>query len=101
MKTLAKHHLSRKFYTYTLKSQKNMVIAKREDPSEYGMVLLRENGSISRFVEKPDWSQVFSDKVNTGIYIISPEILAQIPDNTFYDFARDLFPKIIKNGKMY
>lgn len=78
-----------------------VVIAKRDDPSEYGTVLLREDGSISRFIEKPDWSQVFSGKVNTGIYIISPKILAEIPDNTFFDFAKDLFPKILKNGKMY
>ena len=78
-----------------------VVLARREDPSEYGTVILREDGVISRFIEKPDWSQVFSGKVNTGIYIISPKILDIVPENTFFDFAGDLFPKIIKNGKMY
>ena len=61
-----------------------VVLAKREDPSEYGTVILQENGVISRFIEKPDWSQVFSGKVNTGIYIISPEILKAVPENTFF-----------------
>ncbi|MBQ9921496.1 MAG: hypothetical protein IJO52_04865, partial [Clostridia bacterium] len=78
-----------------------VVLAKREDPSEYGTVILRDDGVISRFIEKPDWSQVFSGKVNTGIYIISPKILELVPENTFFDFAKDLFPKILKNGKMY
>ena len=36
--------------------------------------------------------------VNTGIYIISPSVLDQIPENQPYDFSRDLFPALLKNG---
>ena len=29
-----------------------------------------------RLLEKPTWGQVFSDTVNTGIYVMEPEVLA-------------------------
>ncbi|MBE6689587.1 MAG: hypothetical protein E7588_10015 [Ruminococcaceae bacterium] len=71
-----------------------VILTHRTVPLEYGMALCREDGGITRFIEKPDWSQVFSGCVNTGIYIISPAVLSLIPDGVPFDFAKDLFPLI-------
>lgn len=68
------------------------------EPLEYGLVLTDGEGKVTRFVEKPGWSQVFTDQVNTGIYLLQNKVLEQIPSGTPYDFSRDLFPKLLEQG---
>ena len=46
-----------------------------ENPLEYGIVIANEDGSIERFLEKPTWGQVFSDTINSGIYVLEPRDL--------------------------
>jgi mannose-1-phosphate guanylyltransferase/phosphomannomutase len=70
-----------------------IVLTRVNEPTEYGIVIIKEDGKIDKFLEKPAWSEVFSDTVNTGMYIIEPHILNRfIPDDTKYDFSMDLFP---------
>ncbi len=69
-----------------------------ENPLEYGVILSDEEGKVTRFLEKPGWSEVFSDTVNTGVYIIEPEILKYVEQDKSYDFSKDLFPNILKRG---
>ncbi|MBE0491347.1 MAG: NTP transferase domain-containing protein [Sulfurospirillum sp.] len=69
-----------------------------ENPLQFGVVIANEDNVIEKFLEKPSWGEVFSDTINTGIYIIEPEILEYIPKNENYDFGKDLFPKLMKNG---
>lgn len=76
--------------TITLTSVKN--------PLQFGVVIADENGKIEKFLEKPSWGEVFSDTINTGIYIIEPEILQYIPKNVNFDFAKDLFPLLMTKG---
>ena len=66
-----------------------------ENPLEYGVVLYGSDGRISRFAEKPPWAQVVSGTVNTGIYIINKNILDRIPENTEFDFSKQLFPLLL------
>src|SRR4051812_30136249 len=47
-----------------------------ENPLEFGVVIIDEDGRIERFLEKPSWGQVFSDTINTGVYVLEPEVLA-------------------------
>ncbi|MGQ9842071.1 MAG: sugar phosphate nucleotidyltransferase [Spirochaetota bacterium] len=69
------------------------------NPVEYGIVITREDGTIERFLEKPSWGEVFSDTVNTGLYIIEPEIMKRfVPKNVQFDFSYDLFPLLQKNN---
>ncbi|GHV05689.1 mannose-1-phosphate guanyltransferase [Campylobacterota bacterium] len=68
------------------------------DPLQFGVVISDKKGQIKRFLEKPGWGEVFSDTINTGIYILEPEILSYIPENTNYDFSKDLFPKLMNEG---
>jgi mannose-1-phosphate guanylyltransferase/phosphomannomutase len=70
-----------------------------ENPLEFGVVIVDDEGRIQRFLEKPGWGQVFSDTVNTGIYVIEPEIFDHIPEGQPYDFSHDLFPKLFDMHK--
>lgn len=76
-----------------------IVLTSQENPLEYGVVMTDSSGKITRFLEKPGWGEVFSDTVNTGIYILEPEVLGYIPDGKKYDFSRDLFPLLLAEGK--
>ncbi len=76
-----------------------MVLKKVSSPLEYGLVIADSEGRVTRFVEKPGWGEVFSDTVNTGIYILEPEALERIPDGQPYDFGHELFPALVQNGE--
>ena len=69
-----------------------------ENPLEFGVVVVDDEGRIERFLEKPTWGQVFSDTVNTGIYVLEPEVFDHIPAGESYDFSQDLFPKLFEMG---
>lgn len=81
------------------KALATLVLARVKNPLPFGIVITSEDGRIKRFLEKPSWGQVFSDTINTGIYILEPEIFDFIPSKTFYDFSKDLFPKLLQNGE--
>ncbi len=68
-----------------------------EDPLQFGVVITDENDKIEKFLEKPGWGEVFSDTINTGIYIVEPQILDFIPSEKNFDFAKDLFPLLMEN----
>ena len=68
------------------------------DPLEFGVVITAEDGRIERFLEKPTWGEVFSDTINTGIYVLEPEVLRDVPDDVPYDFSKELFPKLLAEG---
>ena len=69
-----------------------------ENPLEFGIVITREDGSIERFLEKPGWGQVFSDTINTGIYVLEPEIFDLIPEGRAVDFSGEVFPAALEAG---
>jgi len=81
------------------KSLATLVLARVESPLEFGVVITEKDGKITRFLEKPSWAQVFSDTVNTGLYILEPEVLEHIPSGKNVDFSKDLFPKLLKEKK--
>ncbi|MGH9284420.1 MAG: sugar phosphate nucleotidyltransferase, partial [Acidimicrobiales bacterium] len=70
-----------------------------ENPLEFGIVITREDGSIERFLEKPTWGQVFSDTVNTGIYVLEPGIFDYIDAGRPVDFSADVFPRLLEEGR--
>jgi mannose-1-phosphate guanylyltransferase/phosphomannomutase len=70
-----------------------------ENPLEFGIVVTDEDGRVERFLEKPGWGQVFSDTINTGIYVIEPEVLKHVPRNLPYDFSKELFPLLLEMGR--
>ena len=80
------------------KSKLTITLTSVDNPLEFGVVIADEEGKIEKFLEKPSWGEVFSDTINTGIYIIEPEILEYIPKNENYDFGKDLFPTLMREG---
>ncbi len=78
------------------KSKLSIGLTSVENPLQFGVVIANEDDVIEKFLEKPSWGEVFSDTINTGIYIIEPEILNYIPKNENFDFAKDLFPLLME-----
>ena len=70
-----------------------------ENPLEFGIVVTDEDGKVERFLEKPTWGQVFSDTINTGIYVLEPEVLKHVPADQPYDFSKELFPLLLEMGR--
>ena len=73
-------------------------LARVPNPLEFGIIIVGEDGRIQRFLEKPTWGQVFSDTVNTGIYVMEPEVLAEVPAGETADWSADIFPQLLKTG---
>jgi mannose-1-phosphate guanylyltransferase / phosphomannomutase len=73
-------------------------LAKVPNPLEFGIVIRDEDGRIQRFLEKPTWGQVFSDTVNTGLYVMEPEVLAEVRPGEMVDWSGDVFPKLLERG---
>src|SRR5450755_1143629 len=68
------------------------------DPLEFGIVIADDDGRIQRFLEKPTWGQVFSDTVNTGIYVMEPEVLSEFAVGESADWSGDIFPQLLERG---
>ena len=75
-----------------------LVLKHVHNPLEFGIVMTDDSGRIDRFLEKPTWGQVFSDTINTGIYVLEPEVLDLIPPDQPYDFSSELFPMMLDKG---
>ena len=75
-----------------------IVTARVGDPREYGLVIADSDGHVTGFIEKPSFAQATSELANTGIYILSPRAVEMIPDGQIFDFAADLFPRMLEKG---
>jgi mannose-1-phosphate guanylyltransferase/phosphomannomutase len=80
-------------------STATIALKRVENPLEFGIVVTDSEGRIERFLEKPSWSQVFSDTINTGVYVLEPEVLKHVPTDRPYDFSKELFPLLLEMGR--
>ena len=75
------------------------IIAKSvEDPREYGLIACDERDKVTGFIEKPGWNQVCTNLANTGVYIVNKNCLDLVPARQSFDFAKDLFPLMLKRS---
>ena len=81
------------------KSKATLILTRVPNPVEFGVVITDPDGKINRFLEKPSLSEIFSDTVNTGTYILEPEIFDYLPENEESDFSKDLFPILLERGE--
>lgn len=79
-------------------SMATLVLKRMPNPLEYGVVITGEDGRIKQFQEKPSWGEVFSDTVNTGIYVLDPTILSYFEVGKVFDFSMNLFPMMLAKG---
>lgn len=91
LRRLAKEHLA-------AAPAVTMALFESAEPLSYGLVLPEPDGAVRCFIEKPSWDRVVTNLVNTGIYVLSPGAMALVPENTPFDFARNLFPLLMDRG---
>ena len=70
------------------------------NPLEFGVVITDDDRRITRFLEKPSWGEIFSDTINTGIYVLEPGVLDYMERGKAYDFSRDIFPRLLHENKI-
>jgi mannose-1-phosphate guanylyltransferase/phosphomannomutase len=83
-------------------AQATIITKQVDDPREYGLVITENESPASRitgFSEKPSYLNCVSDYANSGVYFLNPVILELIPDGKMWDFARDVFPKMLKEKR--
>ena len=90
----------RKVVETHLKNNAKITIAltQVDNPCEYGIARLEKDGRISEFKDKPRPEEVFSDRINAGVYVVDKSVLQYVPDHSFFDFSKDLVPLITEKG---
>ena len=76
-----------------------LILQHVDNPLEFGVVITDDGGRVRRFLEKPSWGEVFSDTVNTGMYILEPSIFEYMQHDKNYDWSQDIFPQILAEEK--
>ena len=71
-----------------------------ENVSEFGVVEIKNN-KIVKFVEKPRPEEAPSNLINAGAYILEPEVLDYIKTGELVSMEKEIFPKIISDGKVF
>ena len=69
-----------------------------ENPCEFGIARVQSDGRITEFKEKPRPEEVFSNLINAGVYVLNRSVLDYVPERTFYDFSKDLVPRLMADG---
>ena len=77
-------------------AQATLVLSRVANPLDYGVVITAADGRVERFLEKPSWGEVFSDQVNTGLYVIEPAVLDYCLEGEAADWSHDVFPEMLR-----
>jgi mannose-1-phosphate guanylyltransferase len=80
-------------------AEATMALTTTDKVSEYGIVGLDADGRIERFKEKPREEEAFSNLINAGIYVLEPQALDPVPEDTKFDFSKNLFPRLLEGGR--
>jgi mannose-1-phosphate guanylyltransferase/phosphomannomutase len=80
------------------KAMATITLAHVPNPLEYGVIITDDAGHIRQFLEKPSWGEVFSDTINTGIYVLDPKIFSYFERDKPFDFSQELFPMMLAKG---
>src|SRR5688500_17928714 len=75
-----------------------MVLTPVPNPAAYGLVETDGGGRVRRFIEKPDPSQITTDTINAGIYVLEKETLALMPPGVNHSIERAFFPALLARG---
>ena len=70
-----------------------------EDTSKYGVAKLAGN-RILDFIEKPPKEKAPSNFINSGLYILEPEVIDYVPEG-FAMVEKDVFPKLARDGNLF
>jgi mannose-1-phosphate guanylyltransferase len=81
------------------KAEATIALVSVHDPSPYGSVLSDPNGVVKNFEEKSGVLSATS-QVNAGVYVLSPSVVGSIPVGRSVSLERDVFPRLVRNGRM-
>lgn len=70
-----------------------------ENPCEFGIARVEEDGRISEFREKPKPDEVFSNLINAGVYVLEKRIMSQVPEGKAFDLSKELIPILMSQGE--
>lgn len=71
----------------------------KNEVCHYGVVVSSQEHAVMEFQEKPPVELAKSNYINTGIYVFSKRIFDFIPQDTKFDFAKDVFPALLAAGE--
>ncbi len=80
-------------------AEATIALTEVDRPEQFGIVGIEADGRISRFKEKPRPEEVFSNLINAGVYVLQRDAFRYVPENTKFDFSKNLFPKLMEEGK--
>ncbi|MBI3931888.1 MAG: NDP-sugar synthase [Acidobacteria bacterium] len=81
-------------------AEATLVLTPVPNPSAYGLVETDDSGRVRRFVEKPDPSQITTDTINAGIYVLNTSTLALMPAGVNHSIERAFFPELLARGSL-
>ena len=81
------------------KSKVTIALTPVDDPTSYGLVETDTQDRVIRFLEKPSWSQVTTNMINAGTYILEPDVLSSIPTQKKFSFEHKVFPPLLERGE--
>jgi NDP-sugar pyrophosphorylase family protein len=65
------------------------------DIEHFGLVQWEDNGRVTAFCEKVSCDETGRNTVNTGFYVMSPEVFDHVPSGQPYSSERQLFPRLL------
>ena len=69
-----------------------------DDPSSYGLVRRAQDGEVLGFLEKPDPSEIDTDEISAGAYVVERQVLDLIPSGRKVSIEREVFPRLVGHG---
>jgi len=83
------------------KATATIVLTPVKNPAAYGLVETDHADNVKAFLEKPTPDQIRCDTINAGIYVLEPEALDRIPEDTVYSIERGFFPSLVANRETF
>jgi len=82
------------------KAKATIALTPVDDPTSYGLIETDAEGRVECFLEKPSWSQVTTNMINAGTYVLEAEVLAHVPPHAKFMFEHNLFPLLLDQGEL-
>ena len=83
------------------KARATIVLTPVENPTAYGLVETDADGSVRRFLEKPNPDEITCNTINAGIYVLEPDTFDRIPRDTAWSIERSFFPSLVERRESF
>jgi NDP-sugar pyrophosphorylase family protein len=80
------------------RARATILLAPVPNPQAFGVVETDAAGRVLRFTEKPHPSEIVTNNINAGIYVLDTSALALMPAGQNYSIERSFFPGLLARG---